>query len=529
MVRKDGDNQKTVERETTDEAKAISTISSEGELPCVLVFPDKRHIENYTFAPILDFIKQTLIEEGFKIRLLSDEARDLTRYVDEFAKIANECVYGVVVLDGLRPNVVLEFGILIGLKKPFTLLKSKDAEISVKTLYPDNLVSDSICKQCSGLTVKQFNDLRNPKLRLWSSDNHLSDLSTHFTIFDPSVNLDNTNHVSKMLKESIKLAKPLILEEYNKISSKSIAETMPQYLKKYQEILFTILQYYTKSIEFNFTDIGKIRKEIEELEKESGIRVLSGTRTIIASLYSSLVEKAEWRNVKEIIKYLSNALNVCNEALEYESDSSQKADIQRTVGNIYWETAQYQDKKENCKKAIEAYKEALRVYTLDRFPMDYAMTQNNLGTAYRTLAEVEAKAENCKKAIEAYEEALKVYTLERFPMDYAMTQNNLGNAYSTLAEVETKAENCKKAIEAYEEALKVYTLERFPMQCATTQNNLGNAYSTLAEVEAKAENCKKAIEAYEEALKVFTEEDFPEIYQLVKSNIRKLLDFCRGE
>ncbi|MEM2930854.1 MAG: tetratricopeptide repeat protein, partial [Thermoproteota archaeon] len=66
------------------------------------------------------------------------------------------------------------------------------------------------------------------------------------------------------------------------------------------------------------------------------------------------------------------------------------------------------------------------------------------------------------KAIKAYEEALKVYTRERFPMDYAMTQNNLGNAYRTLAEVEDKAENCKKAIKAYEEALKIFTEKEFP-------------------------------------------------------------------
>jgi hypothetical protein len=50
-----------------------------------------------------------------------------------------------------------------------------------------------------------------------------------------------------------------------------------------------------------------------------------------------------------------------------------------------------------------------------------------------------------------FEEALKVRTLDRFPMDYATTQNNLGNVYKILAEVEGKAENCKKAIEAFEE------------------------------------------------------------------------------
>lgn len=64
---------------------------------------------------------------------------------------------------------------------------------------------------------------------------------------------------------------------------------------------------------------------------------------------------------------------------------------------------------------------------------------------------------------------------------------------------------------------------------ATTQNNLGTVYSTLAEVEAKAENCRKAIRAYEEALKVFTREEFPEMYSLIDHNLRKALNFCRGE
>ena len=139
------------------------------------------------------------------------------------------------------------------------------------------------------------------------------------------------------------------------------------------------------------------------------------------------------------------------------------------------------------------------------------------------------KAAFMKTAIRAYDEALKVYTLERFPMDYAMTQNNLGVAYSSLAEVEAKADNCKKAIRAHDEALKVRTLDRFPMQYAMSQNNLGITYHTLAEIEAKADNCKKAIRAHEEALKVFTEKEFPEIYPLVAYNLESLLKFYSNE
>jgi tetratricopeptide (TPR) repeat protein len=184
------------------------------------------------------------------------------------------------------------------------------------------------------------------------------------------------------------------------------------------------------------------------------------------------------------------------------------------------------NKKYYMKVSIAAYEEALKVTTLDRFPMDYAMTQNNLGNAYERLAEVENKADNCKKSIAAYEEALKVRTLDRFPMQYATTQNNLGTAYGTFAEVENKAENCKKSIAAFEEALRVRTFNRFPMDYAMTQNNLGSAYGTFAEVENKAENCKKSIAAYQEALKIFTEDGFPEPYKVIARNLERTRTYC---
>ncbi|KAA0001524.1 MAG: tetratricopeptide repeat protein, partial [Thermoplasmata archaeon] len=367
MVRQEGDIQETTGVEMAGETEVISTISYEGEFPCVLVFPDKKHVQNYTFAPILDIIKQTLIDTGFKIRLLSDESRDVKRYIDEFVKIAKECVYGVVILDGFRPNVLLELGILLGLNKPITLIMSRDAKISVKTLYQNFSEAN--------LTERQFKKLSNPKIR-FGSGTHLSDFSTHLTIFDPSANSNEANHVSKRLKESIDRTRSLILNEYEKVNSKSIAETMPDYLQEYQKTLFNILRYYTGSAEFSATDIEKSWNEIKDIEKKSGNKLPSDIRTIVASLYSTLSEKAPWRNVEEIMENFSKALEVYYEALEYEPDRNQKADIQRKIGDIYWKLAQYRDIKENCKKAIKAYEEALNVYTLERFPMDYAMTQN---------------------------------------------------------------------------------------------------------------------------------------------------------
>lgn len=76
-------------------------------------------------------------------------------------------------------------------------------------------------------------------------------------------------------------------------------------------------------------------------------------------------------------------------------------------------------------------------------------TPDVLGTSWREIIQ------NC-------EEALEVYTLEHFPVQYAIIQHNLGNAYRNLAEIENRHENLKRAIEAYEEALKVFTKEKFP-------------------------------------------------------------------
>jgi tetratricopeptide (TPR) repeat protein len=224
----------------------------------------------------------------------------------------------------------------------------------------------------------------------------------------------------------------------------------------------------------------------------------------------------------EKAEFMKIAIEAYEEALEVYTPAHlplQYAMTQNNLGNAYRTLAEVEGKAENCKRAIEAYERALKVYTPARFPLQHAMTQNNLGTAYQTLAEVAEKAENSKRAIEAYEEALEVRTRDRFPLDYAATMNNLGTAYQTLAEVEGKAENSKRAIEACEEALKVYTRDRFPMQYAATMNNLGTAYGTLAEVEAKAENCRRAIEAYGKALKVYTRDRFPMQYAATMNNL----------
>jgi tetratricopeptide (TPR) repeat protein len=86
------------------------------------------------------------------------------------------------------------------------------------------------------------------------------------------------------------------------------------------------------------------------------------------------------------------------------------------------------DKVDNLERAIQAYQEALKIRTLESYPIDYARTQNNLGGAYWSLAQVLDKRDNLDKAIQAYQEALRIFTLDRYPLDYSIMMRDLAEA-----------------------------------------------------------------------------------------------------
>jgi hypothetical protein len=69
---------------------------------------------------------------------------------------------------------------------------------------------------------------------------------------------------------------------------------------------------------------------------------------------------------------------------------------------------------------------------------------------------------NKHRAVEAHRDALKEYTRESVPLQWAMTQNNLGTALSTLGDRETGTECLLEAVKAYRDALMAWTGDRVP-------------------------------------------------------------------
>jgi hypothetical protein len=72
-------------------------------------------------------------------------------------------------------------------------------------------------------------------------------------------------------------------------------------------------------------------------------------------------------------------------------------------------------------KAVVAFREALKIQTRDRVPLQWASTQNSLGNPLRSLGERETGTKMLEQAIETYAEALEVRTWKRVPLDWAAT------------------------------------------------------------------------------------------------------------
>jgi len=76
--------------------------------------------------------------------------------------------------------------------------------------------------------------------------------------------------------------------------------------------------------------------------------------------------------------------------------------------------AYFTNDKDDILRAIDAYKEALKIRTADEYPIKYFLLQKALGDAYYQLSFKENKEENHSKAFDAYQRFLEIesYTNE---------------------------------------------------------------------------------------------------------------------
>jgi CHAT domain-containing protein len=187
------------------------------------------------------------------------------------------------------------------------------------------------------------------------------------------------------------------------------------------------------------------------------------------------------------------------------------AEIQYKLGDSYSVRIRG-EKADNLKKSIACYKQALKVYTYEYFPVEWATTNLNLGANYANYHQGN-RAENVKEAIACFENSLQVFTPEDFPKEWAIARNNLAPFRPTFSDGSVKTS--EQEIQELEKIIETLSPESFPEEWANSQLILGNIYLFRIPGD-RAENLEKAIEFYQKALQVFTREAFPREWAAVQ-------------
>ncbi|MBW4562326.1 MAG: hypothetical protein KME32_14475 [Mojavia pulchra JT2-VF2] len=177
--------------------------------------------------------------------------------------------------------------------------------------------------------------------------------------------------------------------------------------------------------------------------------------------------------------------------------------------------------------SIQAYHEALRVFTWQEYPQEYAILYNNIAIAYLSMP-LASEREYLRQglAVETFVVALKHIKLIDHPKEYAMLQNNLGNALQYLVSSHP-IENNLRAIAAYDEALKVRNSKDTPLEYANTISNKANALFNLPDDFQKPEagNLQNLLQArtyYQEAWEIFIQHQQLEQAEVVTQTLQEI-------
>lgn len=148
-------------------------------------------------------------------------------------------------------------------------------------------------------------------------------------------------------------------------------------------------------------------------------------------------------------------------------------------------------------EAVKAYQGALhRGITRETHPLLFAQIQTNLGLAYLAIPPTGASHQlKSGIAIQSFRRALDVYTVDEHPDLWASVSMNLANAlqYAPSSHVQ---DNLIQAVEIYEQVLQVRTRARDPVAYALVLMNQANALAHLGVF-------KPALEKLAEAYKLF--------------------------
>ncbi|MGE3286103.1 MAG: hypothetical protein AB7J32_08370 [Pseudonocardia sp.] len=140
---------------------------------------------------------------------------------------------------------------------------------------------------------------------------------------------------------------------------------------------------------------------------------------------------------------------------------------------------QAESRPERLVRAVPHYQGALQLVQSTEAPLLWAAAHAGLATAYLTMPMVEASGQlRLGIAAQSLRSALKVYTREEHPTEWASVQLNLANSL-VYTPSKHQADNLVEAVELYQAVLETRSRESDPLGRARVLANQGNVLAHL--------------------------------------------------
>ncbi|MGB0749963.1 MAG: cyclic nucleotide-binding domain-containing protein [Magnetospiraceae bacterium] len=218
--------------------------------------------------------------------------------------------------------------------------------------------------------------------------------------------------------------------------------------------------------------------------------------------------EAGWRAVLEILA---------------QTDATQEwATAMQRVGMVQHALADGEAALQHLDRAIQAYRDALKVIDARARPLLFGLTQNRLGLALARREGLTGDAGNLREAIAAYGQAIRAIDKGTLPLKWSEVMNNLAGALQVLGGHQRDPDLLERAVEACRGALAVRDRDRFPAQWAATRNTMGSAYFLLAGLAGGVDDLGEAESAFEDASAVYGELGWDRLQEVAKRNLAKV-------
>ena len=269
-----------------------------------------------------------------------------------------------------------------------------------------------------------------------------------------------------------------------------------------------ISPFHEESTEKIREQIKLTKKGLSLLPQKKNPNLWAELNNILGVWLLKLIDENRANNIEEAIRHIEFAL--------FEINKDEFPDtwllVQNNLGLAYRERING-NRVENLIIAQKHFEKALNECSSRNNPGTWAMLKKNLGIVF--VKHHLQRSIYQEKAINCFKDALQIYTLNDHPEDWAMLQVDLGHIYMDRISG-NRADNIEKALFHYTCGKNHISKHQNPFRWAKIEYSLGHALVERS-LGNRISDIARAIIHLEEALEFFKENEYPGEHLLANS------------